>query len=161
MVNEIMEQKNITKYQLSKATGIPYTTVSDICNGKTRIEKCSSETIYKIAKELGINMEALIEPIMTERAEFEAFLKEQLIKVAKEYHIKKVALFGSRATGTNRNNSDVDLIVEFSDQISLLTLSSLKLTLEELIGLKVDLIHGPLKDSDLIKVNKVVEIYAA
>ena len=42
-----------------------------------------------------------------------------------EYHISKVILFGSRANGTNRENSDVDLIIEFSKPVSLLTLSAI------------------------------------
>ena len=34
----------------------------DICTGKTRIEKCSAETIYRIAKVLDVPMESLIAP---------------------------------------------------------------------------------------------------
>lgn len=49
------------KYRLAKQSGIPYTTLSDLCKGKTRIEKCSSETLYKIAKALNVTMEAIME----------------------------------------------------------------------------------------------------
>ena len=55
-INELIKEKNITKYRLAKNSGIPYTTINDICNGKARIEKCSAETIYRIAKELGVSM---------------------------------------------------------------------------------------------------------
>lgn len=60
--------------------------------------------------------------------------------VAVEYPIKKVTLFGSRAEGTDHANSDVDLIMEFSSPISLLTLSAIKLKLEEILHVKVDII---------------------
>ena len=56
-INEILEQKNITKYRLWKESGVPQATISDICTGKTRIEKCSAETIYRIAKVLDVSME--------------------------------------------------------------------------------------------------------
>lgn len=59
-LNEILEQKNITKYRLWKESGVPQATISDICTGKTHIEKCSAETIYRIAKVLDVSMESLI-----------------------------------------------------------------------------------------------------
>ena len=88
-------------------------------------------------------------------------IQQAVLTAAEEFHIRKVTLFGSRAAGTNREDSDVDLIVEFSCPVSLLTLSSLKCTLEELLGRSVDVIHGPLRADDLLEVGKVVELYAA
>ena len=63
-LNAILEQKNITKYRLWKESGVPQATISDICTGKTRIEKCSAETIYRIAKVLDVSMESLIAPVV-------------------------------------------------------------------------------------------------
>ena len=61
-INELLVQKNITKYRLWKESGVPQATISDICTGKTSIEKCSAETIYRIAKVLDVSMESLIAP---------------------------------------------------------------------------------------------------
>lgn len=72
-INEAMERRNITKYRLSKSSGIPYTTVNDICSGKARLEKCSAETIYRLCKELNISMESLLEPCLVKRCDFELF----------------------------------------------------------------------------------------
>ena len=88
-------------------------------------------------------------------------LKENIQKIAIEYPLKRVTLFGSRADGTNREDSDVDLIMEFLMPISLLTLSMIKVRLEEMLRWGVDIIHGPLEETDLIEVGKVVELYAA
>jgi hypothetical protein len=55
----------------------------------------------------------------------------------------------------------VDLIIEFSSPVSVLTLSQIKCELEENIGLSVDIIHGPIREGDMIEVGKVVELYAA
>lgn len=81
--------------------------------------------------------------------------------VSHHYPIERVYLFGSRADGTNKSSSDVDLIIEFSKRVSLLTISSVKVELEEMLNLEVDIIHGPLRETDLIEVEKVVELYAA
>lgn len=72
-INELLKQNNITKYKLAKASGVPHTTVLDICSGKTRIEKCSAETLYKLAKALNTTMEVLLEDSMEPRPAFEVF----------------------------------------------------------------------------------------
>ncbi len=66
-INEVLQQKNISAYRLWKESGVPQATISDICTGKTRIEKCSAETIYRIAKVLDVPMESLIAPAIEER----------------------------------------------------------------------------------------------
>lgn len=61
-LNNLLARKNISKYRLWKESGVPQATISDICTGKTKIEKCSAETIYRIAKVLDVSMESLIAP---------------------------------------------------------------------------------------------------
>lgn len=90
------------------------------------------------------------------------YLKENIIEVVKGYPVTKVSLFGSRARGNNMYDSDVDLICEFkTPTISLLTLSGLKIDLEEKLGLPVDVIHGPLSKDSIIEIDKKVPIYEA
>lgn len=88
-------------------------------------------------------------------------IKEKVVSIVGEYPVKRVTLFGSRAEETNQENSDVDLIVEFFEPVSLFMLSEIRLRLEELLGLDVDMIHGPIRDGDLIEVGKEIELYAA
>ncbi|MBQ9118475.1 MAG: nucleotidyltransferase domain-containing protein [Lachnospiraceae bacterium] len=88
-------------------------------------------------------------------------IRKKTLEIVDEYPIKSIVLFGSRAEGTNREDSDVDLIVEFSTSVTLLTLARLRIRLEELLGVDVDVIHGPMRDTDLLDVGKVVELYAA
>lgn len=82
--------------------------------------------------------------------------------VADEYGIKRIMLFGSYADGSNTDESDVDLLVEFnSEAVSLLTLAAVKNRIEELLNVDVDVIHAPIEENSLIKPGKAVEIYAA
>lgn len=88
-------------------------------------------------------------------------MQNTVSKVAAEFPIKKITLFGSRANNTNREDSDVDLIIEFTAPVSLLTLSKVRLRLEELLQLKVDLVHGPLQKEDFLDIYKEVDLYVA
>lgn len=80
IVNKLIEQKKISRYQLSKNSGIPYTTICDICNGKAKLSKCSAETVYKLSKEFDVSMETLLEPYLT-RCDFELFKSNVCHKV--------------------------------------------------------------------------------
>ena len=58
--------------------------------------------------------------------------------VAAEYPISRAVLFGSRANGTSTDDSDVDLIMEFSKPITLITLSLITERLEEILKTDID-----------------------
>lgn len=73
VLNIIISEKNLSVYRLSKNSNIPYATLNDICNGKTLIEKCSAETVYKLAKALDITMEELLAPVLEKEFDFELF----------------------------------------------------------------------------------------
>lgn len=68
-----MYQKNLSVYRLAKNSGIPYTTVSDICSGRARLEKCSAETVYRLSRELDVSVEELLEPLLEQRISFELY----------------------------------------------------------------------------------------
>ena len=70
---DLIKEKNISLYRLSKNCKIPYATLNDIVNGKSRLEKCSAETVYKLSKELGVTMEELLAPYVDKRCSFELF----------------------------------------------------------------------------------------
>lgn len=66
----LLDQKNMTKYHLSKISGVPKTTIIDICAGKSAIEKCSAKTIQQIAAALGCTMEDIMR--LEDAAKFDA-----------------------------------------------------------------------------------------
>ena len=72
-VRERLKEKNMSIYRLAKASELPYATVNDICTGKAKLEKCSAETIYKIAHTLDVSMEDLLAPCFIKRSSFENF----------------------------------------------------------------------------------------
>lgn len=48
---------------------------------------------------------------------------ERLASLCRQYHVAKLELFGSRAKGTARPDSDVDLLVTFEEGKHRVTLS--------------------------------------
>ena len=56
-----------------------------------------------------------------------------------QFFIVKLYLFGSVARDEANLNSDVDLLVEFSKPVGLLTFAKLQNYLEEILGCQVDL----------------------
>ncbi len=63
-INELLKEKGMTKYRLAVLSGVPHTTLNNICSGHARIEKCSAETLYKLAQVLQVTIEELIEDAM-------------------------------------------------------------------------------------------------
>lgn len=66
---------------------------------------------------------------------------ERLASLCRQYHVAKLELFGSRAKGTARPDSDVDLLVTFEEgKTPGLGFFGLALDLESLFGHPVDLL---------------------
>ena len=76
--------------------------------------------------------------------------RERLAQLCRRYHVAKLELFGSRAKGTSRPDSDVDLLVTFAPgQTPGLEFFGLANELEDLLGHPVDLLTRPRVERDL------------
>lgn len=88
-------------------------------------------------------------------------IKKVVAEIAPKYNLKRVTLFGSRANGNFREDSDIDLIVDFPKGTGLLKHISLQHKLEDIFGLNVDVISRGGLEGSYIKIEKEIEIYAA
>lgn len=59
-INELIQEKRLSRYRLSKISGVPWATLSDLCSGKTKLKRCSAATLSKLSKALEISMEELL-----------------------------------------------------------------------------------------------------
>jgi hypothetical protein len=87
-------------------------------------------------------------------------LKQHKEELYKKYGVEEIGLFGSFARGEETDKSDIDILVEFKNPVSLLLVSSLEIYLSDLLGIRVDLvrkrnIRKELKDNIL---NEVVNL---
>ena len=67
-------------------------------------------------------------------------IRDILVEVLEKYGVKRAALFGSIVRGERTKKSDIDLLIEFKGERSLLDLAGLKLELQDLLKRKVDVI---------------------
>lgn len=68
-------------------------------------------------------------------------IKNKILPILKRHHAKKAGLFGSSVSGQMQEDSDIDILVEIDEDISLLDYVGIKLELEEALGRKVDLVE--------------------
>ena len=67
-------------------------------------------------------------------------IREKILPVLKRYDVIRAAIFGSFARGEMKESSDIDILVEFGAEKSLLDLAGLKIELEESLGREVDVL---------------------
>ena len=98
LINQLLTETGMTKYRLSKSSGVPQTTINDICSGKARIEKCSAETLYRISKVFDVTMESLLESEMKGDGEME--------------HRSSFEVFKSNVCHSVKDKGDIDFIID-------------------------------------------------
>ena len=73
IIDKLLEDARMSRYKLSKESGVPQATISDLCSGKTSITKCSAGTLYKIAKVLHVTVDSILEADECENAQDEEY----------------------------------------------------------------------------------------
>lgn len=59
-IQQLLKEKGMSRYSLSKISGVPWSTLSDICSGKTNLNRCSARTLSKLSKALEMPIEEII-----------------------------------------------------------------------------------------------------
>lgn len=78
-----------------------------------------------------------------------ARFREEVLEIAARNHARGVQVFGSIARGEDGPDSDVDLLVTFGPEASLLDQAGMVTELEDLLGTHVDVVSDrALKDRD-------------
>lgn len=60
--------------------------------------------------------------------------------IHKDYGVSNIELFGSYVRGEQRMDSDIDVLVEFDRNVSLLDVSGLQIYLTDELGIKTDVV---------------------
>jgi hypothetical protein len=69
-----------------------------------------------------------------------ADLNMRVLPILKRNNIRSASLFGSFARGESKENSDIDMLVEYGAGTTLFKAAKLKIELENELGCRVDLV---------------------
>lgn len=93
---------------------------------------------------------------------------DDIVLACKNHHVKTIALFGSAVKNAMHEDSDIDLLVDFSDDIDVLDYAdnyfSLLDRLQEILKRKVDLVSSRSLKNPVLKeevYQSKVDLYAA
>ncbi len=67
-------------------------------------------------------------------------LRQHLPRLAEQYHVRSLGVFGSYVRHEQRSGSDLDVLVTFDEPPSLLQFIQLEHELTDTLGVKVDLV---------------------
>ncbi len=76
---------------------------------------------------------------MKELDKIKNILNKHRNELREKYKITEIGIFGSYIRGEQKKESDIDILVEFSEPVSLLDLIGAENYISDLIGRKVDL----------------------
>ena len=96
IVNDLLEKENMSRYRLSKESGVAMTTITDICSGKADLDKCAAGTLYKIAKVLGVTVDSMLENNSEDKVDYRCSF--ETFKSNTCHHVKDIG--------------DIDFIIE-------------------------------------------------
>ncbi|MDV3002409.1 MAG: hypothetical protein N5P05_004064 (plasmid) [Chroococcopsis gigantea SAG 12.99] len=67
--------------------------------------------------------------------------REEILELARKYHSNNIRVFGSVARGEATEDSDVDLLIDFTPEQDLFDFIRFTRSLKELLGCNVDVAH--------------------
>ena len=67
-------------------------------------------------------------------------IKPQIAEILLKHGVKRASFFGSLARGDTVDSSDIDILVDLAADKSLLDLVAIKLEIEDVLGISVDVL---------------------
>ena len=77
---------------------------------------------------------------MKKLEELKKIISEHKQGLEQKYKVKRIAIFGSYVRNQQKEESDVDILVEFNEPVGLIHLVSLENYLSDILGIKTDVI---------------------
>lgn len=68
-------------------------------------------------------------------------IKEAIVPILIRHHITRAGIFGSFTEGKETSQSDIDILIELGNKISLMEFVEIKYELEDVLDRKVDLVE--------------------
>jgi len=72
--------------------------------------------------------------------EIKKIIEKSKVEAAQKYKAEIIGIFGSYVRGEQKEESDIDILVRFGEDATLFDFVGLSLFLEEILGIKVDIV---------------------
>ena len=66
--------------------------------------------------------------------------RDAIRRIAESHRVRNVRVFGSALDGTDKESSDLDLLVDPTDKTTLMDLAAITVELKQLLGIDVDVL---------------------
>ena len=66
--------------------------------------------------------------------------RDAIRRIAESHRVRNVRVFGSTLDGTDKESSDLDLLVDPTDKTTLMDLAAITVELKQLLGIDVDVL---------------------
>ena len=136
-LRQLRRRAGLSQRELAELTGIAQPNISAYESGRLTP---SPATLARIEEATRVRPSILL-----------AQYRNDIVDVAAQHHASAVRVFGSAATGTDTTASDLDLLVRFSDDATLYDQIALAEALEEMLGIRVDVISDGAAGVDRIE----------
>ena len=70
MLKDYLREHQMSMYRLASESGVPYSTVNDLANGRIEIEQCRAGVLKRLAEALSLSMDELYDLCNTELSVF-------------------------------------------------------------------------------------------
>lgn len=124
----------LSQRALARKADVPASTVGRIERGTVGPRL---DTLQRLADALDVDLEVEFRIPLRQRVEA---LRADIVELCKRYGARNVEVFGSVASGTAGEESDLDLLVDLDDHADLLSLVRLERELGALLGVEVDVV---------------------
>lgn len=143
LVRRARELSRLTQSELARRAGVPQSVISTYESGQ---RQPSLPTLRRLIEASGQRLTVDVTPVPppnTPDTSVRRALRrhrDAIRRMTGRYGGTNVRLFGSVARGDDDQNSDIDLVVDFPANTSLLQLIALRRELTELLGAPVDVV---------------------
>lgn len=135
IIDQIQYHGSLRAYDLHKFLGI-----SRVAVHKHLRKLLANGELKKIGKP------PLVEYVLSDTSNSKGLtldkIKDRILPILKEAHVKKAALFGSYVRGDNTKKSDVDILVTFPEDATLIDVVHLQHQMEQQLQKKVDIVSN-------------------
>lgn len=144
ILRDTRAKAGLSQAELARRANVTQPVISAYESGK---REPALSTLERLVEASGYRLDIDIAPADAERRLPDTTLGRRLrrhrraiVKAAEERGARRVRVFGSAARGDDTPTSDVDLLVDLDDHVSLVSLIALERELAEIIGRPVDVV---------------------